>query len=244
MKQNWKYMDIHTHIVPGVDDGSRDMEETMKMVEIAYQEGIRIIMATPHYGKWNPEYDKEEAVRACRKVRDWVKAIHSDMSVYMGNEIYYSPGIVDELRQGKARTMGGTDYVLVEFAVDGDYDEVYCGLRDFVMAGYRPVLAHIERYQCLQKELERVKKLMDLGVYMQVNARSFLGGRFHKRTAWCIKLLENQMIHFVASDCHNCEGRKPIMKTAVRRMLELTDEETVERIVQTNVIKLIQNKYI
>ncbi|MCB6992245.1 protein tyrosine phosphatase [bacterium 210820-DFI.6.37] len=244
MRSKWKYMDIHTHIVPGVDDGAKNMEETMKMVELAYAEGIRVIMATPHYGEWNPNYNKEQAIAACRKVRDWVRAVHSDMNVYMGNELYYSPGIIDDLRQGKARTMGGTDYVLVEFSVDEDYPEIYDGLRAFVMEGYRPILAHIERYHCLQKELESVKKLVDLGVYIQVNARSFLGGRFDRRTAWCTKLLENGLIHFVASDCHNCEGRRPIMETAVKRMLELTDEKNVERIVQTNVIKLMQNKYI
>lgn len=244
MSNKWKYMDIHTHIVPGVDDGSENMEETKRMVKKAYQEGIRAIIATPHYGKWNAGYDKEKAVRACQKVRDWVRATYKDLNVYMGNEIYYSPGIIEDLRSGKARTMGGTDYVLVEFSAEEEYEKVYLGLRAFITAGYRPILAHVERYQCLQKELKRVKELVGLGVYIQVNARSFMGKRFDKRTAWSIMLLENDLIHFIASDCHNSGSREPIMKTAVEKLLTFTDERTVERIVKTNITKFIQNKYI
>lgn len=241
---NKRYMDIHTHILPGVDDGSRSMAETMKMVEQAYREGIRVIVATPHYGAWNPDYDKAEAVKVCRMVRDRVKALHSDMNIYIGNELYYNPGIIEDLKNGKALTLGGTAYVLVEFAVDEDYSAIYSAIRSFTMEGYRPVIAHIERYQCLQKELERVKELVSAGAYVQVNARSFLGGRFDKRAAWCAKLLQNDLVHFIASDCHSSGSRKPIMDTAVKKLRELTDQETVERIVHHNVIKLMQNKYI
>ena len=96
----------------------------------------------------------------------------------------------------------------------------------------------------VRKALNRIRALIDMGVYTQVNTRGFLGSRFDRRTAWCTKLLEKDLIHFVASDCHNCRERKPVMKTAGGKMLEIAGEETVERIVKTNVIKLIQNKYI
>ena len=122
--------------------------------------------------------------------------------------------------------------------------QIYNGLRTFVTAGYRPILAHTERYQALQKELERVRELVENGVYVQINARSFLGGRFDKRTSWCLKLFENDLIHFVASDCHNCETRTPVMQAAVDKLLSCGTEEAVKRIVQTNVIQMAQNKYI
>lgn len=248
MSKSRRYMDIHTHILPGVDDGAKNIDETMEMVELAYKEGIRIIMATPHYGAWNPEYDKAKAIAACRKVREYIKARYNDMNIYIGNEIYYNPGIVEDLKAGKALTLGGTSYVLVEFAVDESYKMINSGLRSFIMEGYRPVIAHIERYRCLQNDMDRVKELVEMGAYVQVNARSFLSGRFDKRaakrTAWCTELLQNGLVHFIASDCHSCGNRSPIMETAVMKLLELTDKETVYRIVHTNVIKLMQNKYI
>lgn len=237
-------MDIHTHILPGIDDGSDSMEETLEMLEQAWQEGIRVLIATPHYGKWNPDYKKEEAERICRQVREKLHAVHEDMKIFMGNELYYAPGILEDLQAGKAATLGGTDYVLIEFSTEAEYKEIYGGLRNFVTAGYRPILAHVERYKNLQKELDFVQELVENGVYVQVNARSFLGGRFDKRTAWCLKLFENDLIHFIASDCHNCEARRPVMQEAVEKLLAHGTEEAVKRIVQTNVIHLAQNKYI
>lgn len=248
MSKNRRYMDIHTHILPGIDDGARDMGETMDMIELAYKEGIRIIMATPHYGAWNPDYDKAKAVAACRRVRELIKTRYSDMNIYIGNEIYYNPGIVEDLKSGKALTLGGTSYALVEFAVDESYKIISSGLRSFIMEGYRPIIAHIERYRCLQNDIDRVKELVEMGAYVQVNARSFLSERFDKRAArrvaWCTELLQNDLVHFIASDCHSCGKRSPIMETAVVKLLELADRETVYRIVHTNVIKLMQNKYI
>lgn len=244
MGKRWRYMDIHTHIVPGIDDGASSMEEALKMAGMAYDEGIRVIVATPHYGLRNPGYDRDKAVKTCRQLREKVMERHGDMKVYTGNEIYYSPGIVEDLDKKKALTIGGTSYVLIEFSVKEELDVMINAVRSLVMAGYRPILAHVERYEALQKKLDEIKELIELGAYIQVNTNSFMGGKFDKRTAWCTRLLREGCIHFVASDCHNCTSRKPLMKTAVQRMIALSDEETVERIVHTNVLKIVRNQYI
>ena len=237
-------MDIHTHILPGVDDGAASMEETLRMLEQAYEEGVRVILATPHYGKWNPDYDRKKTEAICRQVQQNLASLHSDMKLFLGNEIYYGPGVIDDLRAGRAATLGGTDYVLVEFSTEEEYAEIYKGMRSLVTAGYRPILAHIERYRHLRREWDRVRELVENGVYIQVNARSFLGGRFDKRTSWCLKLFEQDLIHFIASDCHNCESRAPIFQTAVEKLLSCGSEEAVKRIVHTNVIQLSKNNYI
>lgn len=244
MNRNWRYMDIHTHILPQIDDGSASMEETFKMLDIAYQQGIRVLIATPHYGKWNPHYKKENALEIYWQVRGKMEQRYKDMRLFMGNEFYYVPGIVEELKKGRASTLGETDYVLVEFSVEADYEEIYRGTREFITAGYRPILAHIERYKNLGKDLEAVRELTENGVYIQVNARSFLGGRLDRRTSWCLKLFESDLIHFIASDCHDCGARAPVMEEAVEKLLSLGSPEAVERIVKTNVLKLAQNKYI
>jgi len=91
-------MDIHTHILPGVDDGSGSMEETLKMLEQAWQEGIRVLIATPHYGKWNPDYNRKEAETVCRQVRERLRTLRPDMKIFMGNELYYTPGVLEDLQ--------------------------------------------------------------------------------------------------------------------------------------------------
>ena len=244
MEKRWKYVDIHTHIVPGVDDGSSRMEESMRMVKMAYDEGVRVIVATPHYGLWNPTYDREKALRACHSLRDNVARLYSDMKVYTGNEIYYSPGIVEDLDEKRALTLGGTDYVLMEFSVNEERDAIVNAVRELVMAGYRPILAHVERYEKLRRDVEEVRRLMDAGAYIQINTNSFMGSRRDRRTAWCAQLLRERCVHFVASDCHNCGSRKPLMETAVRRMIAMSDVQTVKRIVHTNVMRLVKNQYI
>lgn len=243
-KNKWKLMDIHTHILPGVDDGASSMKETMRMLQMAEAEGISVIIATPHYGRRNPDYDPENTKNVLTVVRDMMKKCYPNMKIYMGNEIYYSPGIVEDLKCGRAKTIGGTSYALIEFSVHVDYSNIENAVNMMTREGYKPILAHIERYQCLYKEPEKVRGLIAEGAYMQVNTRGFLGSRFDKRTAWCRSLLQNGLIHFVASDCHNDSSRAPIMNSAVEEMVKIAGKDEVKRIVNTNIIKLIKNEFI
>lgn len=244
MNRIWRYIDIHSHIIPGIDDGASSMQEALKMFEIAYRQGIRAIIATPHYGKWNPEYNYEDAIKNFKAFEARAKKIHSDMKLYFGNEIYYSEGIVEDLRSGKAKTLGGTDYVLVEFSEEEDYDVIFAGLKEFVDAGYRPVLAHTERYRALQKNLKGVRKLIENGAYTQVNTVTFMGKLFDRRTSWSKNLLDEKLIHFIATDAHDFEHRQPIMTSAVNEMLRVAWEENVRSIVHDNMIKFIKNEAI
>lgn len=237
-------MDIHAHILPGVDDGAENMSETMEMIRQADEEGISVIVATPHYGMRNPDYDSTATERILQQVREAMRRNYPHMKLYMGNELYYSPGIISELQSGRARTIGGTDYTLVEFSIKIEFDEVISAVRAFLREGYRPILAHIERYQCLYREMDRIYELIDEGAYMQVNARGFLGGKRDKRAAWCRALLEEGVIHFIASDCHSPMGRSPVMDSALIEMIKIVGEDEVKRIVNTNIIKLIRNEYI
>lgn len=242
--QKRNYMDIHTHILPGVDDGSSSMEESLQMVDMAYREGIRIIMATPHYGKWNPGYDTNRAVEVFKKLYGHVKRRYPDIKMFFGNEIFYQSSVLDDLRTKKAQTLGGTDYILVEFDYGAEYKKLSKSVNEIVYAGYRPVIAHAERYTELYKDPDRVKELVDEGAYIQINTRSFMGGRFNKRAAWCRELLKSGLVHFVASDCHNTDTRKPLMKTAVEEMEKVAPEAVIENVIRNNIIKLAKNEII
>ena len=238
----WKLMDIHTHILPGVDDGARDVEEMTEMIAQADEEGICVIVATPHYGICNPGYDSAEARRKLEIARKVLSENYPHIRIFMGNELYYSPGIIEELKSGRALTTGGTDYVLVEFPTDITFEKLSEAVRAFCSEGYKPVLAHIERYDCLFRELDRVHELIGLGAYTQVNAIGFLAGRFDRDGGWCRNLLKDGVIHFVASDCHDSSGRVPVMRSAVKAMLKAAGEAKVKKIVNTNIIRLIRNE--
>lgn len=244
MQKKWQYIDIHTHILPYIDDGASSMEESLEMLELAYQDGIRVLFATPHYGKWNPEYKKENAYQQYNLLKKELALRHPDMRIFMGNEIYYSSRTIDDLQSGKACALGNTNYVLIEFSEKESYEGLFKGLQNLVYAGYWPILAHAERYKCLRKGIYKVQELVENGSYIQINARSFLGGFFDRRASWCIRLFENNLVHFIASDCHNCNTRTPGMRKAAEKLLSMGDERLVERIVRLNAVNLILNKCI
>ena len=244
MGKEWLYTDIHTHILPGVDDGSSDMRESLHMAELAYREGIRVIIATPHYGRRNPDYNTRHAVAVAKELRTQIGKRHPDMKLFLGNELYYSPGILEEIKAKRALTLGNGTYVLIEFDVLCEYHEIENCVREFVMEGYRPILAHIERYMCLYDDTARVRSLIEQGAYMQVNARGFVMKKKDKRAIWCRSLLRSGLIHFIASDCHGIRERKPIMRTAIKEMVRIAGVRAVNEIVDANILKLIKDEYI
>lgn len=239
-----KYIDIHTHLIPGVDDGAENMEEAVRMAGMAYDEGVRTIIVTPHYEMHNPDYDQAEVRKIYKDMKKIILSKYKDMEVLMGNEIFFTPGVIRDLIDGKVMTMAGTDYILVEFLPGEGYNKIYTGLNTAIVGGYRPILAHAERYKCLYRDIPRVRRLVEMGAYIQVNTRCFLGGRFDRRASWCRKLLTEGLIHFVASDSHDADRRKPVFREAVRKMTEASDEQTVEQIVSTNIKKMMDNVYI
>ena len=242
MKKKWIYIDIHSHILPGIDDGAKDISATMAMVGQAYEQGIRAIIATPHYGANNPKSDRRKTELVFRETYKEIKQRWPDMIMTLGNEILYGSSSLEALHEGKVMTLSGSNYVLVEFYPDVTFRELENGMRNLLNAGYRPILAHIERYQCLEKKLDLVEELIEMGVYIQVNGRSFLHKRRDRRGAWCRTLLKNGMIHFIATDSHNNRERSPIMADVVAQLIAIVDENEVYNLVFNNGIKLLKNQ--
>ena len=244
------FMDIHTHIIPGVDDGSDSMKETMKMIKQAYDEDIRVIIATPHYGLVNPDYDPVETERLLGEVRSAVRDKYQDLHIVMGNEIYYTPGVTEEIVSGRAKTIGGTSYALVEFNTGVEYETILRAIDEFTLNGYRMIIAHVERYSCLENDVAAVKELISRGAYIQVNCRSLLGGRrksgfsLENRAAWCKKLLKEDCVHFLASDCHSSGVRRPMIKQALDAVRKITDAATVREITRDNILHLMRDERI
>ncbi|MDD4200440.1 MAG: hypothetical protein PHS19_03525 [Eubacteriales bacterium] len=252
------YMDIHSHIIPGVDDGSKSMEQSIKMMDQSYDQGIRVIIATPHFGVVNYDYDLGYAKAALRELKLETEKRHPDLKIFMGNEIYYTQGIAEDLLAGKAKSLAGTAYVLVEFNTGVEADMISRAIDEFNLNGYKPIIAHAERYECLEGSEAAVRELIDRGAYIQLNCRSILGGRnpgagrkkrktgfsLEDRAKWCRKLLEADLVHFIASDCHDEGNRAPIFKDAVSTMLRWIGEEKTLQIVNRNIISLIRNEAI
>lgn len=168
-------VDIHCHILPGVDDGAPDMETSRAMIRDAYEQGVRYIIATPHY---RPEMFEPSMKKVIR---------HLDK----------------KLRP----TMLGSRYVLTEFSTNDSFVTVRNYIYELITKGYRPIVAHVERYFCCQ-EPERIQELKKLGAQIQINADSVLGYEGHTIKKFCAGLMKDDLVDFIGSDAHNLEGRK------------------------------------
>lgn len=238
------YFDIHSHILPGVDDGAKDINMTMKMIDEAYSQGVRTMVATPHYYPGHNNKSKAHIEKIYEEVSSVIKEKYSDFTLLLGNEIYYKDEVVEKLKNKEIFTLADTRYVLLEFPVMADYRYLYDAVQKCVNNGFYPVLAHIERYRCLYKNEDKVSELVKAGAYMQVNAENFKKGLFLLGRSFCMKLLQRKMIHFLGSDCHNMDERKPNMGLAVNYLEEKTEEEILRKILRENPQKLLDNRCI
>ncbi len=239
-----EFVDMHTHILPEVDDGSTSMEETLQMLEMEYEEGVRTIIATPHYIPGSRNASVERLQDTYTKVCEKAAEILPELKIYLGNEIYYRDGVVRDLREQKALTLAGTDYVLVEFSVRSDNNTIFNAVKKMTEAGFRPVIAHMERYECLYRKTALVEDLIDAGAYIQINTESLPGGMFDARSAYCRSLLGDGLVHFLGSDCHDTIRRKPLMKTALSKLKKEEYKKQIDRIMDRHIHCLLENKWI
>ncbi|MGN0817847.1 MAG: tyrosine-protein phosphatase [Candidatus Coproplasma sp.] len=191
-------IDIHSHILPCVDDGSNSLETSRKLLLQYASQGVDRAICTPHQNKilrradiLRREFDKFSAAVADLPVR-----------VYLGAEILYYSGMVNDIAKGELLTLGGSEYVLVEFPVMISGEDLQDAVYELILAKYVPIIAHIERYSMLIKE--DYAAVRNAGALIQINAAAF-NGRDTAKTAKY--LLKNGLVDFIASDCHDLKHR-------------------------------------
>lgn len=235
------YVDIHSHILPGVDDGSRDMDMTRNMLQMAWSEGIRTMIATPHYRRGYVHVSAETWKEVYQVVCSEAKKIDSDFRIYLGNELFNSHSLEDKLARGEVLTMADTSYVLVEFLPSDTYRELQSAVRRLRMAGYSPIIAHAERYTCLLKEPALTEELVDLGCYIQINTASVTGENGYAAKRYVKKLLKYELVHFLGTDTHDLGKRKPAMKKCLAYIAGKYGKEYALRIGRENALRLLEN---
>ena len=199
-------VDFHTHIIPNIDDGSKSVEETFNLLKEAQEAGFDEIISTSHYMEKYYEASEEERKTWLESIQKVLGQKGIDITLHLGSEIYLSSNIIDLLRERKASTIGGTNYVLFEMPLNAKplnlYDMIY-EMQEYKLI---PILAHPERYKFIKTEPELVYDLIEKGVLMQANYASILGGYGQRAQIIVRKLLECNMIHFLGTDVHKQEG--------------------------------------
>ncbi|SHO49549.1 CpsB/CapC family capsule biosynthesis tyrosine phosphatase [Anaerocolumna xylanovorans] len=238
-----RLIDIHCHILPAVDNGSVSMDQTKRMLKIAYEEGITYIIATPHYGAGCVNTGKLELEDKLEQVRRAAKEIDTEFQIELGNELYYSQDIAEHLRKGKARTLANTRYCLVKFPEDEEYALMRAGLHSLLVQGYYPVLSHVEGYRCFYENYEDIARLINLGVYMQMNIRSLTGNSLDPRVRFARRLMAYGMVHFIGTGSRSDYTQSLHVRKGLAFISRGYGEE-VKRTLLENTNKLLLNRKI
>ncbi len=237
-------VDMHNHIVPGVDDGAQTLEESMEIIEAEYREGVRKIICTPHYIRGHNSYSYEELDKKFGELKEAAQAKYPELEMYLGNEVLYEEGIADDLRAGKIHTMAGTKYVLTEFNIRIPYTELYKGMQAVTATRKRIIIAHVERYRCLENHMDRMRELAEMGILFQMNTEAVEGSLFDESTRWRRKLLKEGVISFLSTDTHDMVNRTPDWADAVRWVKKKCGDRAAERLCCENAEAVIADKII
>lgn len=228
------YIDMHCHILPGVDDGAKDIEEMKKMLKIAYEGGTRCIIATPHHhpkrGAEPPEVLREQA----KILRDAAHEIDEKFRIYLGTEIYFGQDVVEELKAGEILTMNRREYILVEFSPSHPFSYIKQGLQQLQFAGYEVILAHVERYHCITDEPEYAEELYEMGIHLQVNAGSITGESGRNIKKFIKELMDEDLVFCVGTDAHDTKKRPPKLKKAADYVEKKYGQDYMRRIFYSN----------
>ena len=211
------FTDYHAHFVYGVDDGARTREEMFAMLDAAAADGVTRLFATSHSTPGMEPFPRDVYQRHLDFARAYCAEKGYDLMLESGSELLYTPAAAYAAAEHSLVTLGGTDWVLLEFVPDVAAAEVETALRQITGSGYRVLLAHIERYPRLARSgaLPRLKE--QYGIRCQVNAATVLEGGFFQRRK-LDRWLKDGLVDAISSDAHNCTTRASML----RRMVSLT----------------------
>lgn len=221
-------IDIHNHILWDTDDGAKNFEESMAMAKIAAEDGIKQIIATPHFMNGTYKSSKENIKEKADIVNKKLKEENIDLEILLGNEVFLNIDSVDKIKKGEIYSLNNTKYILIEFSfmnIPQNADRI---IHQMMKEGYRPIIAHPERISSVVEDPSILIPYIEMGCMTQITSGSILGyfGDKVKKTA--VELIERDMVYTIASDAHNAKSRKPKLSNAYKKITEISGEKYVK----------------
>ena len=232
-------VEVHSHILPGIDDGSPDVETSLKMIDMLKKQGVKAIVLTPHYYSDSISYDDFVARR-----NNAYNLLKSSLplespKLILSAEVYISKYLFNNSSLDEIK-IGNSDYALIEHPFSCDFSQdIYDRLLNLNYDyGIKPVLAHIERYPAFMDDADLLDEYIDMGCLAQVNINSFVDSPRHIRKK-LFKFLEAGRIHLIGSDCHNLTSRKPDFESGIHEIEKKCGFDIINRL-QNNANMLIK----
>ncbi|SEO63799.1 tyrosine-protein phosphatase [Paenibacillus sp. OV219] len=236
-------IEIHSHILPGLDDGALSTDEALEMARQAVSQGITHIIATPHHGDGAYETPRSVVVEATWRLNEICKQHEVPVTICEGQEIRVHAELIDEYEQNQLVTLAGSRYLLLE--LPPNHIPSYLGILiyELIIQGLVPVIAHPERNKEISTTPAKLGSFIEQGALCQLTSQSLTGAFGRKVQKLAFQLCKSRMIHFVSSDAHDCKVRPFALQEAYRTVCRVLGEEDVRRY-QENGLRLLRNEEI
>ena len=235
-------IDIHTHILPGVDDGAKSINESAEIIEYLKGLGVTDVILTSHYIRGTSyQYNTKSRINILNNMENILK--NNNIRLYIGNEVYLCDEVVELYKSGEICTLNNSRYMLVELPLTSyykNYPNALCELNDI---GIVPIIAHPERYRFIQKDKRNINELLEFRCLLQINIDSLIGKYGRKAQKIAKFLLKKNLVSFVATDTHYVSDPKKLAK-AYKKLKRIVGEEKYKELVYLNPKRVIEDKTI
>lgn len=234
-------IDLHCHLLPGIDDGAPDVETSLEMARIAVEDGIEMIACTPHIYPGLYENNGPDILRRVDELQVILNDAGIPLKLTSGCDAHLTPTMVAELKSGHIPTLAKSRYFLFEPPHHVAPPRLEESVFATIAAGYMPIVTHPERLSWIESHYETMKTLARSGAWMQLTAGS-ITGRFGKRPQyWSERMLDEGLVHIIATDAHNLRNRKPLMAEATRLVAERLGDGAARDMVLTRPRMVLEN---
>lgn len=234
-----KLIDLHCHILPYVDDGALRTEESEQLLDMLYEQGVRVVCCTPHLRYRMFETPDEEIRIQFSALQAYVEQKRYPMRLFLSREYHCDKLLRERLACGAIMCMGVGNTVLTEFSQAHDYDYILDAVLDLRDRGYQPLIAHLERYPALTGSLDKVSCLIENGARIQMNAGSVLGREGLRQAKWSRTLLKESMVYVIASDSHDPVDRPPELDECQRYLRKKVGDAYTELLMRDNPMRIL-----
>lgn len=236
-------IDMHSHILFGVDDGAKTLEDSLELINEEIEKGVEKIILTPHFKKKQLHAGVDVINENFKVLCEAVKSNKLNVQLFLGCEVYLDSNYYNTIWEEPIITLADSDYVLIEFSMSDTPKNIPEICYELGIKGYIPIIAHIERYDILYNNKQLIKEILNEGAHFQVNASTVINKENKESYRFVKYLLKNELVSFVASDVHNRDSRRFYLDEAYKVVSKTCNYDYAVQIFKDNPENIIMNKY-